>query len=251
MWAAGRPVVRGSCREQVQTAGSVSPSVAVLSVSPRVSLGLELQTQQSRPQDASCLPALKVSDIERTVPLTELEVALAGQSRGPVSTGEGATRGHFPWSVSLPSCRLALHMSCWWVFPRGDDRLPRAGTLVLPWRRRSQGSAERCFHGCRRLWLTQGLDGEQPLAQPCPVGSHGERAGTASSSLARPAPRFLGGRVTRTAEQRGSIRCWSPSWACCAQGVQTTHRTPAGPSCFPFPRAPPFTTAGAWGCMHE
>ncbi|XP_075406246.1 presequence protease, mitochondrial [Tenrec ecaudatus] len=39
--------------------------------------GLELRTQQSKPQDASCLPALKVSDIEPTIPVTELEVALA------------------------------------------------------------------------------------------------------------------------------------------------------------------------------
>ncbi|KAF5928002.1 hypothetical protein HPG69_014160 [Diceros bicornis minor] len=39
--------------------------------------GLELQAQQSKPQDASCLPALKVSDIEPTIPFTELEVGLA------------------------------------------------------------------------------------------------------------------------------------------------------------------------------
>lgn len=59
--------------------------------SPCLSLGLELQTQQSRPQDSSCLPALKVSDIEPSVPLTELEVALAGRS-----TEEGATGGRVP-----------------------------------------------------------------------------------------------------------------------------------------------------------
>ncbi|XP_077614675.1 presequence protease, mitochondrial isoform X1 [Crocuta crocuta] len=39
--------------------------------------GLELQTQQSQAQDTCCLPALKVSDIEPTIPLTHLEVALA------------------------------------------------------------------------------------------------------------------------------------------------------------------------------
>ncbi|XP_037012447.2 presequence protease, mitochondrial [Artibeus jamaicensis] len=39
--------------------------------------GLELQTQQSKAQDASCLPALKVSDIEPRIPFTELTVALA------------------------------------------------------------------------------------------------------------------------------------------------------------------------------
>uniref|UniRef100_A0A2K6SEG9 Presequence protease, mitochondrial n=1 Tax=Saimiri boliviensis boliviensis TaxID=39432 RepID=A0A2K6SEG9_SAIBB len=38
--------------------------------------GLELRTQQSKPQDASCLPALKVSDIEPTIPATELDVVL-------------------------------------------------------------------------------------------------------------------------------------------------------------------------------
>lgn len=46
---------------------------------PFFSLGLELQTQQSKAQDASCLPALKVSDIEPRIPFTELSVALAGQ----------------------------------------------------------------------------------------------------------------------------------------------------------------------------
>ncbi|EHH18853.1 hypothetical protein EGK_19412, partial [Macaca mulatta] len=40
--------------------------------------GLELRTQQSKPQDASCLPALKVSDIEPTIPVTELDVVLTG-----------------------------------------------------------------------------------------------------------------------------------------------------------------------------
>ncbi|EHB04995.1 Presequence protease, mitochondrial [Heterocephalus glaber] len=39
--------------------------------------GLELRDQQSKPQDASCLPALKVLDIEPTMPFTEVEVALA------------------------------------------------------------------------------------------------------------------------------------------------------------------------------
>ncbi|KAF6270541.1 pitrilysin metallopeptidase 1 [Rhinolophus ferrumequinum] len=39
--------------------------------------GLELQTQQSEAHDASCLPALKVSDIERSIPFTELAVVPA------------------------------------------------------------------------------------------------------------------------------------------------------------------------------
>ncbi|XP_019363723.1 PREDICTED: presequence protease, mitochondrial [Gavialis gangeticus] len=39
--------------------------------------GLELIALQSKPQDTSCLPALKVSDIEPTIPLTKLETAFA------------------------------------------------------------------------------------------------------------------------------------------------------------------------------
>ncbi|KAM6215866.1 presequence protease, mitochondrial [Rhynchocyon petersi] len=39
--------------------------------------GLELRAQQSKAQDASCLPTLKVSDIEPTIPFTEVDVALA------------------------------------------------------------------------------------------------------------------------------------------------------------------------------
>ncbi|XP_049632256.1 presequence protease, mitochondrial isoform X1 [Suncus etruscus] len=38
--------------------------------------GLILQTEQSEPQDASCLPALKVSDITPTLPRTEVQVGL-------------------------------------------------------------------------------------------------------------------------------------------------------------------------------
>ncbi|CAM4600021.1 unnamed protein product [Lepidochelys kempii] len=39
--------------------------------------GLELIALQSKPQDTSCLPALKVSDIEPTIPFTELEMTFA------------------------------------------------------------------------------------------------------------------------------------------------------------------------------
>ncbi|KAM3928572.1 presequence protease, mitochondrial isoform 1-T2 [Leptodactylus fuscus] len=41
--------------------------------------GLELLDLQSKPQDASSLPALKVSDIEPTIPHTDLELAYAGE----------------------------------------------------------------------------------------------------------------------------------------------------------------------------
>lgn len=41
-------------------------------------LGLELIDLQSKPQDTSCLPALKVSDIEPKIPFTVLETTFAG-----------------------------------------------------------------------------------------------------------------------------------------------------------------------------
>ncbi|XP_063778219.1 presequence protease, mitochondrial [Pseudophryne corroboree] len=41
--------------------------------------GLELLELQSKAQDASCLPALKVSDIEASIPHTDLELAHAGE----------------------------------------------------------------------------------------------------------------------------------------------------------------------------
>lgn len=41
-------------------------------------LGLELIALQSKPQDTSCLPALKVSDIEPKIPFTVLETTLVG-----------------------------------------------------------------------------------------------------------------------------------------------------------------------------
>ncbi|KAG8443350.1 hypothetical protein GDO86_011952 [Hymenochirus boettgeri] len=40
--------------------------------------GLELINLQSKPQDTSCLPALKISDIEPTIPYTDLEIGYAG-----------------------------------------------------------------------------------------------------------------------------------------------------------------------------
>ncbi|XP_033988015.1 presequence protease, mitochondrial [Trematomus bernacchii] len=40
--------------------------------------GLELLAAQSKTQDASCLPALKVSDIELTIPITPVQISTAG-----------------------------------------------------------------------------------------------------------------------------------------------------------------------------
>lgn len=40
--------------------------------------GLELLDVQSKTQDASCLPALKMSDIEPTIPVTAVQISAAG-----------------------------------------------------------------------------------------------------------------------------------------------------------------------------
>ncbi|XP_056149535.1 presequence protease, mitochondrial isoform X2 [Lampris incognitus] len=53
--------------------------------------GLELLAAQSKTQDASCLPALMVSDIEPTIPITPVEMGTAG--RIPVQYCEQPTNG--------------------------------------------------------------------------------------------------------------------------------------------------------------
>ncbi|XP_041847392.1 presequence protease, mitochondrial [Melanotaenia boesemani] len=53
--------------------------------------GLELLAAQSKTQDASCLPALKVSDIEPTIPITHVQMGSAGNV--PVQYCEQPTNG--------------------------------------------------------------------------------------------------------------------------------------------------------------
>uniref|UniRef100_A0A668AF13 Presequence protease, mitochondrial n=2 Tax=Myripristis murdjan TaxID=586833 RepID=A0A668AF13_9TELE len=53
--------------------------------------GLELLASQSKTQDASCLPALKVSDIEPTIPVTPVQLGSAGGV--PVQYCEQPTNG--------------------------------------------------------------------------------------------------------------------------------------------------------------
>lgn len=53
--------------------------------------GLELLAAQSKTQDASCLPALKVSDIEPTIPITPVEMSFIGGV--PVQYCEQPTNG--------------------------------------------------------------------------------------------------------------------------------------------------------------
>lgn len=56
--------------------------------------GLELLSAQSAPQDASCLPALKVSDIEPTIAPTPVEISSAGAyGRGHTGERENITPG--------------------------------------------------------------------------------------------------------------------------------------------------------------
>ncbi len=45
--------------------------------------GLELLDVQSKTQDASCLPALRVSDIEPTIPITPVQMGSAGTAQCP------------------------------------------------------------------------------------------------------------------------------------------------------------------------
>ncbi|XP_070774904.1 presequence protease, mitochondrial [Enoplosus armatus] len=53
--------------------------------------GLELLAVQSKTQDASCLPALKMSDIEPTIPITPVQISAAGGV--PVQYCEQPTNG--------------------------------------------------------------------------------------------------------------------------------------------------------------
>nr|XP_004409406.2 PREDICTED: presequence protease, mitochondrial [Odobenus rosmarus divergens] len=97
--------------------------------------GLELQTQQSRPQDASCLPALKVSDIEPSMPLTELEVALAA-GKTPVQYCAQPTNGvvYFRAFASLHTLPEELRP----YVPLFCSVLTKLGCGLLDYRRQAQ-----------------------------------------------------------------------------------------------------------------
>uniref|UniRef100_UPI00398ED8F7 presequence protease, mitochondrial isoform X1 n=3 Tax=Pristiophorus japonicus TaxID=55135 RepID=UPI00398ED8F7 len=61
--------------------GKLQEKISSLSMEEKKEIyekGLELITAQSTPQDVSSLPALKVSDIQRTFPLTPVEMAYVG-----------------------------------------------------------------------------------------------------------------------------------------------------------------------------
>ncbi|KAM4705824.1 presequence protease, mitochondrial [Rhinophrynus dorsalis] len=69
-------------KKQAQLEGEkLNQKVKALSEEERTQIyekGLELINLQSKPQDTSCLPALRVSDIEPRIPYTHLEVARSG-----------------------------------------------------------------------------------------------------------------------------------------------------------------------------
>ena len=119
-----------------------------------VVLGLELQTQQSKPQDTSCLPALKVSDIEPTIPLTHLEVALAGQreARSCFCVHAGTLVPSQPRPGEVAGC--VGSRSAWpcWEWGCGGAAMPPAGSfpsrpLCRSWA--SGGTCPRSPHvGC-------------------------------------------------------------------------------------------------------
>lgn len=48
--------------------------------------GLELLAAQTKTQDASCLPALRVSDIEPTIPVTPVQISTAGTTKSVPSS---------------------------------------------------------------------------------------------------------------------------------------------------------------------
>lgn len=75
-------------------------------------LGLELIALQSKPQDTSCLPALKVSDIEPKIPFTLVETTLTGWCYLCLVSQRAALLGYFlaagPAVAPCPAHGLAL-----------------------------------------------------------------------------------------------------------------------------------------------
>uniref|UniRef100_A0AAQ6IPG4 Presequence protease, mitochondrial n=1 Tax=Anabas testudineus TaxID=64144 RepID=A0AAQ6IPG4_ANATE len=97
--------------------------------------GLELLAAQSKTQDASCLPALKVSDIEPTIPITPVQISTAGGV--PVQYCEQPTNGmvYFRAMCSLNSLpedlRLYVPLFCSVITnPHFDDE-ERLRVLVM------------------------------------------------------------------------------------------------------------------------
>uniref|UniRef100_A0A671YS55 Presequence protease, mitochondrial n=1 Tax=Sparus aurata TaxID=8175 RepID=A0A671YS55_SPAAU len=96
--------------------------------------GLELLDAQSKTQDASCLPALKVSDIEPTIPVTPVQISTAGGV--PVQYCEQPTNGlvYFRAMCSLNTMPEELRL----YVPLFCSVITKMGCGALDYRQQSQ-----------------------------------------------------------------------------------------------------------------
>ncbi|XP_075954353.1 presequence protease, mitochondrial isoform X2 [Anarhichas minor] len=96
--------------------------------------GLELLAVQSQTQDASCLPALKVSDIEPTIPVTPVQIGTAGGV--PVQYCEQPTNGlvYFRAMCSLNTLPEDLRL----YVPLFCSVITKMGCGALDYRQQSQ-----------------------------------------------------------------------------------------------------------------
>uniref|UniRef100_A0AAQ6IFS7 Presequence protease, mitochondrial n=1 Tax=Anabas testudineus TaxID=64144 RepID=A0AAQ6IFS7_ANATE len=96
--------------------------------------GLELLAAQSKTQDASCLPALKVSDIEPTIPITPVQISTAGGV--PVQYCEQPTNGmvYFRAMCSLNSLPEDLRL----YVPLFCSVITKMGCGALDYRQQAQ-----------------------------------------------------------------------------------------------------------------
>ncbi|XP_071346670.1 presequence protease, mitochondrial [Trachinotus anak] len=96
--------------------------------------GLELLAAQSKTQDTSCLPALKVSDIEPTIPITPVQISTAGGV--PVQYCEQPTNGlvYFRAMCSLNTLPEDLRL----YVPLFCSVITRMGSGGLDYRQQAQ-----------------------------------------------------------------------------------------------------------------
>lgn len=96
--------------------------------------GLELLAAQTKTQDASCLPALKVSDIEPTIPITPVQIGTAGGV--PVQYCEQPTNGlvYFRAMCSLNTLPEDLRL----YVPLFCNVLTKMGCGALDYRQQAQ-----------------------------------------------------------------------------------------------------------------
>uniref|UniRef100_A0A3Q3WJI8 Pitrilysin metalloproteinase 1 n=1 Tax=Mola mola TaxID=94237 RepID=A0A3Q3WJI8_MOLML len=96
--------------------------------------GLELLAAQTKTQDASCLPALRVSDIEPTIPVTPVQISTAGGA--PVQYCEQPTNGlvYFRAMCSLNTLPEELRL----YVPLFCSVITKMGCAALDYRQQAQ-----------------------------------------------------------------------------------------------------------------